>query len=106
MYYTCIAESIKVVKCFFYRYLPSDNEETTYLSHGNMAELITQQYFPSTKHPPPHTITGHSVGVGHHGDCTADYSFATRDYLERHHLVKRDEKILDIEKLKELPKLL
>lgn len=64
--------------------------------HAHMADLLAHKYLPSSKD------TSHT----HDDQCSAvDMSIASRQYLQRHGLVSTDQ-ILDIGRLKQLPKLL
>ena len=67
-------------------------------AHANMADLISQQYVTPTQ--PVATATTLTDKV--------DYSIATCEYLQRHGLLNEEhsEPVLDVTRLKQLPKLL
>ena len=71
--------------------------ESTLDEHAHMADLLTHKYLPSSQD------TSHT----HDDQCSAvDMSVASRNYLQRHGLDSTADHILDIGRLKQLPKLL
>lgn len=76
----------------------STSVDMTFDTHANMADLISQQYVTPTQ-PVAMTTTL---------DDKVDCSMATYQYLQRHGLLsgEHSEPVLDVTRLKQLPKLL
>ena len=76
----------------------STSVDITLDAHANMADLISQQYVTPTQLVTTATTLDNKV----------DYSMATCQYLQRHGLLndKQSEPVLDVNRLKQLPKLL